>query len=116
MSKLRDQRHANINPLARASNEYPSLSNVGQSHTGRMQKQQTFNGPNVEFRKAAILIDSLDDDSARLFLRKLKMSTAREIHQLAKELGLVTKEEKENVLSEFLERIQQISSYEKAGS
>jgi flagellar motor switch protein FliG len=116
MSKLRDQRHATVDPLARPSKEYPSLSKVGQSQSGLMQKQQIFNGTNVEFRKAAILIDSLDDDSARLFLRKLNMSTAREIHQLAKELGLVTKEEKENVLAEFLERIQEISSNEKAGS
>lgn len=116
MSKLRDPRHVNIDQLARSSNEYPSLSKLGQFESGLMQKQQTYNETNVEFRKAAILIDSLDEDSARLFLRKLKMSTAREIHQLAKELGRVTKEEKENVLAEFLERIQQISSNEKAAS
>lgn len=66
-----------------------------------------------DIRKAAILIDSLDEDSTRLFLRKLNLSTAREIHQLAKDLGQVTREEKERVLSEFLKTIQQISSSEK---
>ena len=66
-----------------------------------------------DIRKAAILIDSLDENSSRLFLRKLNLSTAREIHQLAKDLGQVTSEEKERVLSEFLKTIQQIASNEK---
>ena len=48
MSKLRDQRHATVDPLARPSKEYPSLSKVGQSQSGLMQKQQIFNGTNVE--------------------------------------------------------------------
>ncbi len=119
MTQSRDQRLGTLEPITRPSNEYSSRTKPGpfQSgpiQSGPMQKKQSFNETNDELRKAAILIDSLDDDSARLFLRKLNMNTAREIHQLAKDLGRVTKEEKENVLAEFLKRIQQISSSEKA--
>jgi len=124
MTQSRDQRLGTLEPITRPSNEYSSRSKPGPFQSGPiqsgpiqlgpMQKKQSFNETNDELRKAAILIDSLDDDSARLFLRKLNMNTAREIHQLAKDLGRVTKEEKENVLAEFLKRIQQISSSEKA--
>ena len=57
-------------------------------------------------RKAAILIDCLDRETASMLLREIRLKTAREIHQLSSNLAGVTREEKERVLAEFLERVQ----------
>ena len=60
--------------------------------------------PNSETRKAAILLTCLEEDQARMLLRNLNRNTAREVLNMTLQLQDVTSVERENVLSEFLDR------------
>ncbi|MEE2641516.1 MAG: hypothetical protein VX768_12885 [Planctomycetota bacterium] len=61
---------------------------------------------NMELRKAAILIESLDPESVRLLLRQLHDKAAQQVLQSTRQLGSVSSREKEMVLTEFLMAVQ----------
>ena len=64
---------------------------------------------NPEIRKAAILIDSLDRQSAQLLLGQLNKQTAESVRQQVHKLTNVTIREKESVLAEFLKTVQLVA-------
>lgn len=65
--------------------------------------------PSSELRKAAILIDCLKVETTRILLRSLNRVLARDVYRLARDLRDVSKEEKEAVLTEFLQGVQELS-------
>ena len=62
-----------------------------------------------EIRKAAILISSLDQESAKLLLSQLNQETSDIVLQQLRQLDNVTLGEKEDVLAEFLKTVQLVS-------
>lgn len=60
------------------------------------------NEPNGTMRRLAVLVDSLDSQSAGRFLNNVPTRTAEQIRRYVVDLGKVSRSEREQVLQQFL--------------